>query len=369
MGTIKSRHVGVFLSFLLLVLTPVAVTAWYLYTRAADQFDSTVGFAVRTEETSSAVELLGGITELSGSSSSDTDILYEFLQSQRLVADIDQQLDLRGIWSIPENDFIFAYDPEGSIEDLVDYWKDMVQIGYNTSTGLMDIRVLAFNADDAKRIAEAIVVESTEMINELSNIAREDSIRYARDELKAAEDRLKGARTALTTFRNENQIVDPESDLQIQVSTLATLQGQLAEALIEQQLLDGITRANDPRVEQVARRVRIIRNQIAEERRKLGIGDGTVEGDAFADVVGEYERLAVEREFAEQTYTSALVSFDSAQAEARRQSRYLATYIPPTLSEKAQYPKRETILALIATFLVLGWGILMLVYYSIRDRR
>ena len=55
---------------------PALVTAFYLWTRAADQYASDVAFSVRTEEKGSAIELLGGITELSGSSSSDTDILY-----------------------------------------------------------------------------------------------------------------------------------------------------------------------------------------------------------------------------------------------------------------------------------------------------
>ena len=106
----------------MLVLIPMALTGWYLWSRAADQYASTVGFSVRTEEVGSAIEILGGITELSGSSSSDTDILFEFLQSQKLVRDIDAQLDLRAIWSKPDNDPVFAYDTSGTIEDLLDHW-------------------------------------------------------------------------------------------------------------------------------------------------------------------------------------------------------------------------------------------------------
>ena len=78
---LRLRHVIIVLSFVLWVVLPVAVSGWYLYTVARDQYASHVGFSVRTEEIGSAIELLGGITELSGSSSSDTDILYEFIQS------------------------------------------------------------------------------------------------------------------------------------------------------------------------------------------------------------------------------------------------------------------------------------------------
>ena len=119
---VNRRHRGVILSLVMLVLIPMALTGWYLWSRAADQYASTVGFSVRTEEVGSAIEILGGITELSGSSSSDTDILFEFLQSQKLVRDIDAQLDLRAIWSKPDNDPVFAYDTSGTIEDLLDHW-------------------------------------------------------------------------------------------------------------------------------------------------------------------------------------------------------------------------------------------------------
>ena len=77
----------------------------------------------------------------------------------------------------------------------------------------------------------------------------------------------------------------------------------------------------------------------------------------------------MDREFAEQSYTAALSAFDGAQAEAQRQSRYLAAYIKPTLAEEAEYPQRAMLLGLTALFLTLLWSILALIYYSLRDRR
>jgi capsular polysaccharide transport system permease protein len=85
--------------------------------------------------------------------------------------------------------------------------------------------------------------------------------------------------------------------------------------------------------------------------------------------VSEYERLQVDREFAEQAYVAALAAYDTALAEARRQSRYLAPYVRPTLAESSQFPERLTLLALVALFLTTGWAIAVLIYYSLRDRR
>ncbi len=367
----RRRHMLVLMSFLAFVALPPLVVTWYLWVRAADQYASTVAFSVRTEEMVSAIASLLGPLDLSGSSTSDTDILYEFIQSQDLVSRIDAKLDLRTIWSKadPKVDPVFSYHPPGTIEDLVKHWSRKVKIFYDSTTGLIELRVLAFTPQDAKAIAEEIYAESTAMINELSDIAREDAIRYARDDLNQAVERLKTAREAMTRFRNQTQIVDPTVDLQGQAGLLSTLNQQLAEALIELDLLTQTTRANDPRVAQAERKIQVIEKRIEEEKAKLGLADAGAGSEAFATLVGEFERLAVDREFAEQTYTAALASYDAAQAEARRQSRYLAAHIRPTLAQKSEYPERLMLLGLIALFLFLIWSVLVLVGYSLRDRR
>lgn len=370
----RGRHWLALLSFLLCVGGPTGITAWYLWTHAADQYASTVGFSVRREEGGSALELLGGITALSGSSSSDTDILYEFLHSQKLVADMDAALDLRSIWSLPgqswqDGDPWFSFAPEGTIEDLVAYWKRMVQISYDSGSGLIEVRVLAFRAEDATRIAQAILDRSSVTINELNAIAREDGIRHAREELDVSVERLRTARAAVTQFRNEHQLVDPTIDLQTQAGLIGTLQGQLAEALIDVDLLRDTTSENDPRLVQALRRVEVIEERIAEERAKMGVGSGAEEGNAFAEIVGDYERLQVDREFAQQAYVASLAAYDGAQAEARRQSRYLAAHILPTTAESARFPDRTLLTGMVGLFSFLAWAILLLMVYSFRDRR
>ena len=370
LARVHPRHWLALASFLVMVLIPVAATGWYLWVRAADQYASYVGFSVRKEEVGSAVELLGGITELSGSSSSDTDILYEFLQSQELVAELDADLDLRAIWSKadPARDPVFAYHPPGTIEDLVDHWARKVRIYYDSGTGLLDLRVLAFDPEDAHAIAARIYDRSSQMINQLSAVAREDAIGYARDELEQAEDRLREARVAIQAFRNRTQIIDPTMRTETQSGLIAALESQLAEAQIELQLLRSTSRPNDPRITQTQLKIDVIEQQIQSERSELGL-EGDSGGSSVADLVGEYEALSVDLEFAQQAYTAARATYDAARNEARRQSRYLAAHVNPTRAERAEYPQRTTILALTALFLALVWSVAILVAYALRDRR
>lgn len=368
----KLRHYMMIISFVLVVAAPVTGSAWYLYTLAADQYASKVGFTVRREEVGSAMELLGGLTSLSSASSSDTDILYEFIQSQELVRAIDQKMDLEKIYSSPKRDVIYRLAPGASIEDKVDYWADMVRLTYAAGTGLIEIEVRAFNPQDAHDIAQELFDQSSAMINNLSNVARSDATRYARDELDQGVERLKKARQALTLFRNETQIVDPMADIAGRMGLLSSLQTQLAEALIDADLQEGV---NDPRINQTRRRIEVIQRRIQGERQQLGArgsGDsiqGSPDNEVYADLIGTFEALTVDLEFAEKAYLSSLSAYDGAVAEARRQSRYLAAYLRPTLSETPRYPDRAMTLTVIALLLFGVWMLVVLVAYSLKDRR
>jgi capsular polysaccharide transport system permease protein len=362
---VRTRHRLVLLSLFTVVALPLLIASAYLWGVAKDQYASTVGFSVRREDSAGATDLLGGLSGLTKSSSSDTDILYEYLRSQKLVADMDSRINLRALWSKPSGDPIFVLDADGTIEDLVDYWKRMVKTSYDSATGLIEVRVLAFEPADATAIAQALLDESARMINQLSAVAREDAVRFAREELKVAQNRLREAREAMTSFRVKNQIVDPATDFQAQAGLVGSLENQLAEAQIEIDLLADVG-DSDPRLIQAKRRAEVIVARIAAERAKVGAEDGQKD---YAALAGDYERLLVDREFAEQAYVAALSTYDAARAESMRTSRYLAAHVLPTTAEVSRYPERLVILGLLGLFLMLLWSIATLLVYSLKDRR
>tara|TARA_R110002094_G_scaffold2688_7_gene10551 strand:- start:4634 stop:5722 length:1089 start_codon:yes stop_codon:yes gene_type:complete len=360
------------LSLLIVVVIPLTAVVVYLWVVAEDQYSSLTGFTVRQEEGGGASELLGGLASLAGASgSSDGDILYEFILSQALIQDVDDNVGLRAHYaSYWGSDPIFALEPDASIEDLESYWSRIVRVSYDQGSGLMEMRVLAFTPEKAREIATETLRLSQNMINALNEQARDDAMRYARIDLEEAVARLKTAREALTTFRSTNQIVDPDSDIQGRMGVMNNLQQQLAQALIELDLLAGTTNVGDPRLRQGERLIEVIRQRIAGEREQLS-SSGTHAGGAGDDyprLIAEYEGLVVDREFAEENYRAALAALVLARANATRQSRYLATYIAPTLAQTSEYPRYSVIIGLTALFLTLGWAVMALVYYSIRDR-
>lgn len=368
----KRRHWGLISTFVLTVIAPFTVVVLYLWFAAVDQYSSVTGFTIRQEEGGNAAAFLGGLAQLTGSSTtSDGDILYEFIHSQALVRVIEERVGVIEHYSAyRDRDPVFALKNEPSIEDLEKYWSHIVGVSYDQGSGLMEVRVLAFSPKKAQDIAAEIVRQSQDMINDLNSQARDDAMRYARLDLDESMERLKKVREALISFRTRTQIVDPEIGIQGRMGVINRLQQQLAEAMIANDLLQKDTQSEDPRLVQTRRRIDVIRSRISEERdafTSTTTADGR-EGDDYPILLAEFEGLMVEREFSEKTYRISLASLDLARAKASRQSRYLAVFIHPTLAQSSEFPKRFTLMGIIGLCLLLSWSVLALVYYSIRDR-
>lgn len=370
-ASMRKRHWGLALGFLLIVALPLAIVGYYLTERANDQYASVAGFSVRQEDSPGTAEMLGGLAQfMGGSSSAEADMLYEFIRSQDIVAAIDARLDLRSHYSAPyATDPVFALDPESTIEELVEYWHRIVIVAYDQNTGLINLTVLAFDPEMAQTLAREVIAESQVLVNQLNATARADALRYAEEDLREAENRLKAAREALVRFRTRTQIVDPESDLRGRMGVLSSLQQQLAQAMIDYDLFANDASAEDPRVSQALRRIEVIRERISAERRTFAEEENEGSTDTYPELMAEYETLVVDREFAEEAYRVALATLDLARGNAARQSRYLSTYVQPTLPQMAEFPRRAIIFGLAGLFLVLFWTILSLMFYAVRDRK
>jgi capsular polysaccharide transport system permease protein len=370
-ATFKRRHRLTVVTFLLLVILPVSILAGYLFTFAQDQFASEAGFSVRKEEGSGSLDMLGGLTQFTGSASTDAEILYDFIRSPDLVHRLDQDFDLFKVFGRDYvGDPLFSLKPDATIEEKQAYWENMVTVEYNEATGLIRLEVRAFTPEEAQRIGHAIIDYSSLMINRLSDSARDDATRYAKAELEKAVENLKTTRAAITEFRSREQVIDPTEDIRGQTGLMNSLEARLADALIELDILKSTVTGSDVRINQGELRIEVIQKQLDEERKKFGIGDGGTDArNSYAETVAEYERLVVDKEVAEERFRGTTLLYNAAEAEANRKSRYLAAHIEPTLAEGAIYPRFTLILLMTGFFLTLGWALIILVYYSIRDRR
>jgi len=370
------------LAFLALVILPVAVTAWYLWAVAVDQFASRVAFSVRDDGATSAAGLIGGmgaLAALAGRGGQEADIVVDFLHSQEMAARLDRRLDLRAHLAAPRaQDPVFALPPDATIEDLTAHWRRLATVAHDPATGLVDLTVRAFDAGMAQALSRAVLAESAALVDRLSDAARNEATAHAQADLSRAEARVAAVRDAMARFRATHRLVDPMGEAAVQSGLVATLEAQLAEALIAQDLLVGTTRPDDPRLAQAARRIAVIEGRIAAERDRFSSGDTDTQAEAavadpgrtddYVRQLAEYERLQVDRGFAEAAYTAALAAVEAARADAQRRAMHLVAHVEPTRAERAEYPRRWMILGFVTGGAVLTWLVLTLFVAALRDR-
>jgi capsular polysaccharide transport system permease protein len=313
------------------------------------------------------MELLGGGSD---TTRADTQILYEYLQSQPLVERVDGALDLRGIYNDSRADTVFRFGDDPSIEGLVEYWNLAQTVSYDSAAGILYVEIRAFDPDDAQAIATALVTESERLINDLSAKSRRDAIAFALADLHEAETRVRDVRIALQTFRSAAGTADVSLDIQSAMSLVSSLRERRADIAADFDSRKQMLRADSPTLLALGRQLDAVDEQIAlEEARIASAGsDGSAESGSLADAAGMQENLLVERQFAENMYTAALAAVESARAEARRAQRYLAIHIEPTRSDAAEHPRRWTLSIALGVLCLVLWSIVQLIASSIRDR-
>lgn len=367
-----SRHRWIRLSFLFAVLLPSIAAAIYLFFIAADQYHSRAAFAVRSIENTGATDLLGLVVKGSGATTtSDSYIISDYLQSQAAVEEASQALDLEAIFNRGSADWFFRMGNELPIEDKVRYWNSMVDVNYDSTSGLIVVETRAFTPQDARALAEIVVQNSERLVNRLAENAHRESIRFAKQEVALAEARLKIFRKELLEYREETQEISPLENAKITLELIASLEQALTKNNAELKTLRQYLDPQSPQIRILERQISSLEEQIRAERQRLGNGEdasGEIAARSISSRLASYEELELEREFAERAYTASLATLEKARAEADAKQIYLAVSLRPSLSEEAQYPER--LFTSFAIFLGLAgfWLVGVLIYYNIRDR-
>jgi len=362
-------------SFLALVLLPVLLWGFYLLALATDRYAVEVKFAVRSPTSLPTTDLIGMVTGgASGSTRSDSYMVVEYLQSRRFLDDLSTRINLPEIYAVAHADPLMRLAPDASKEDQVDYLARVIQPSFDATAEIITVEAQAFSPEDALLVANSVHETAGAMVNRLSEEARKETVRLAEAEVARAEAALRAQRNAIATFRETEQSIDPNQSVVTQENVLRDLQGQLATARAEMRSLRAFLSSDAPSIRVLQSRIASIEKQIGQERANLGTGRASdqaaqapVEGSTLNTAVTLYEALAVDLEFHERAYVSALSSLEAARVEADRQQRYLATVVLPALPDSATYPRALLSLALVFSVCFLGWGILSMLIHVVRE--
>lgn len=354
-------------SFWLFFIIPFGLGSTYYHKYASLQYETTAHFTIeKTGKVQS--DPFGALTGLAGNVSSTRDalIIKDFVESREVIEQTKKDFNIKKLYARDDKDWLSRLESDASIEDVVEYWKGKVSIEFDTTSGIAKLSVLAFEPEDAITIINSILNVSENLVNNLSEKSRKDSLKFARQELSNAEENLKKKRSEIRLFRDKEQVLSPVKDIEKKFVLIASLEAELAQADAELRTLTRSLTNNSPKVKAASNRFSSLKRQIQKERARTVRSSGK-QSKTMGTLIAKQEELLTEQEFAEKAYASTLLGLEQARIDATQQHRYLTVIVNPQLPEEAAKPDQphDYIVLLLACLLL--WGILSLIIASIRD--
>ena len=178
----------------LVLLAPTLLSTFYFVVLAAEQYESEARFVVRSASRPNVPGALGFLVQLGiARSQDDSFIVQEYMTSRDAISRLQAMMPLRDMYKGQEADVVAHYPsplfgPEN--EEFHRYFQRMVSVVHADKTGISTLKVRAFAAADAHRIAAALLGQAEELVNRLNERSQQDSIRSAVTEVQVAQTRL-----------------------------------------------------------------------------------------------------------------------------------------------------------------------------------
>jgi BexC/CtrB/KpsE family polysaccharide export inner-membrane protein len=352
--------------FLLTVIIPSSLAVLYYGFIASDVYVSESRFVVRSPDKPSTSGL-GVLLKSAAGFSNAGDEIYaadEYIQSRDALGALnhnDAVVSAYGSKRISIFDRFNSLGTDGSFENLFDYFRKKVRVDYESTSGITGLTVRAYTPQDAQRFNRQLLELAEDTVNRLNRRGRTDVVQLSQQEVQDAEEAARQAALALAQFRNASGIIDPEKQAAVQLQMVSKLQDELIGS--RTQLLQ--LRAMAPENPQIP----ILRVRISGLAREIDNQLGLVAGNrrSLSATAARYQRLQLEREFADKRLAAAMASLQEARADSRRKQAYVERISQPSLPDKAEEPRR--LRGIFAT-LVLGmiaWAILSMLLAGVRE--
>ncbi|MEO1205116.1 MAG: chain-length determining protein [Pseudomonadota bacterium] len=346
------------------VIVPTLLAAIYFAFIAADRYVAEAHFVVRSPSTAAASQLTS-LVQGSGivRSSDDAYIVHAYMQSRDAVRTLTNTIDLVARLQRPEADLLWKYPGliyGESEERLWKHFQGHLSIEFDSTTGISTMSVQAFRPEDAREIAEGLLVASENLINAMSERAKTELMATANEELELMRAQSQAVVDKITDFRRENQLIDPSQASKAALQAITELSLGIARTRAELKELELIA-ADSPQAMTLRRRIVAFQEQTYKEREALA---GTQ--SSLPPLIADYERLLLEREFAERSFASARSAYDIARIESERQRLFIERISTPSTPDYPEYPYR--LLMVLASFLCLSMIYLILKYLFVNLR-
>lgn len=353
--------------FLLIVVVPTAVAAYYTATTTARMYLSQARFAIEDRQ-QSPLSGLDGVMSSFGLSSGEPKSIYtlrHYIQSHDALRALEARVPFDKVYAAPHGDALTRLSGDATFDERLRYYRRMVIPRVSTTENLITLDVWAFDPDVAQALSQNLLELAETFVNDINARVNEDQVNFYVRERDKAEANLLGARRELTAWRNANNMVSPMAEVEMVQTLVSALENELAKITADiAGLQEAYTREREgPRIRTLQLRQDEIQRQINEAKNRIaGMSEET-----SANKIEEYETLVSNAELAQENLRLAMTSVEAARQLVMKQQRYLLTITNPSLPSEPSFPLLTRHVSLVFVVALMAFGILALLHAIIRD--
>ena len=269
--------------------------------------------------------------------SQDSIIVQGYLTSREAMQRLDADLGFRSHFSASAIDRLQRLTPEASDEAAYKLFSDMITVGFDPTEGILRMSVIAASAQDSQQFANALVSYAEERVDQISQRAREDQMRGAKESYDEAETALLAAQQRLVDLQQTRGVLSSDVEFSSQMSIINSMELDLENKKLEREEILSNPRPNPTRSELNQAEIDRLQNRVGELRAQLT--DNSETSASLAKIAGELRLAETEVGTRQLLLQQAVTQMENARTEANRQVRYLAMGVTPVAPDVPTLPR------------------------------
>lgn len=350
------------------ILTPllsmIAMTIYALFGMKIWYKATVNAFPATTEGTSFSGLLSGissalpdiGLTQLGQAEGGFSPLVI--LQSRRMLDTLIDLYNLAQLYDLPDS-------PRARLREYV---AANIDVSFEREGNYL-ISVYHTDPKTAANMANHMVELANTFASELAQRQYRWQIEFLEKRLQSINASLQKAKDSLIQFAHRFQIIEPETQVQAAIESIAELRAQLMKSQIELQMLKQAYGENDPAVRAQQKIIESLQSQIQEMETQPGFF-GKFALQKGAAVAIQYLELLTNVETYYKIKTLLIPMLEETQVKAQRFNRVLTVLDPAVPPDMKAKPKRSLYVfgAGIASFLFLLIGLILWERYQFYKR-
>lgn len=289
-------------------------------------------------------------------------LLKEYLLSVDMLKKLDAALNLRGHYSDSAKDLLSRMWLN-DMEWFHRHYLSRTSVEFDEFAGVLRIAVQAYDAQTAQNIANLLVGEGEDYMNQINHDLAETQVNFLVIQVEAAQERFLETSQTLLTFQNQNNLLSPQATADSFTTLIGGLEAQRAQLQTQLASLPDALDRDHPNLMMLRKSIAAIDRQITAEKAKLA----NPEGKTLNITMGQFQRLQMEVTFAEGLYKAALTALEKGRIDATRMLEKVSLLQAPTLAEYPMQPRRTYNSVVTLLFALMLAGILKLLESIVLD--